>query len=42
MNIPKKLKQLREQKNYTQEEIADLLNMSQSAYARMENGKTNA
>lgn len=37
-----KLKTLRQNKNYSQEFVADSLHMSQSAYARMENGKSNS
>lgn len=36
--IGNKLKKLRQSKNMSQEEIADYLNISQSAYARMERG----
>ncbi|MDY0988866.1 helix-turn-helix transcriptional regulator [Flavobacterium sp. CFBP9031] len=36
--IGNKLKKLRQAKNMSQEEIADYLNISQSAYARMERG----
>lgn len=35
-----KLRQLRKSKGYSQEELADLLCISQSAYARIENGKS--
>lgn len=37
-----KLKTLRQNKGYSQEFVADSLHMSQSAYARMENGKSNS
>nr|WP_235906061.1 helix-turn-helix transcriptional regulator [Patiriisocius marinistellae] len=33
---------MRKQKGLSQEETADLLNISQAAYARIENGKTNS
>lgn len=36
--VGNKLKQLRKAKNMSQEEMADFLNISQSAYARMERG----
>jgi transcriptional regulator with XRE-family HTH domain len=38
--IGNKLKILRQAKNLSQEEIADYLNISQSAYARMERGES--
>lgn len=38
--IGKRIKQLRQTKGYTQEHLADLLRISQSAYARLENGET--
>lgn len=37
-----KLKELRKKKGMTQEQVADFLQMSQSAYARMEAGKGNS
>ncbi|OXA80301.1 Helix-turn-helix domain-containing protein [Flavobacterium aquidurense] len=37
-----KLKKLRKSKNMTQEEVADFLHLSQSAYARMESGETHS
>ncbi|WPO78674.1 helix-turn-helix transcriptional regulator [Flavobacterium sp. KACC 22761] len=37
-----KLKKLRKSKNMSQEEVADFLNLSQSAYARMESGETHS
>lgn len=40
-SVTKKIKQLRLAKGFSQEEIADQLNISRSAYERMENGKTN-
>lgn len=36
----KNLKRLRKTKGYSQEEIADLLHISQSTYARLESGKS--
>jgi transcriptional regulator with XRE-family HTH domain len=38
--VGNKLKKLRQAKNMSQEEIADYLNISQSAYARMERGES--
>lgn len=38
--VAKRIKGLREQKGFSQEEIADRLNISRSAYERMENGKS--
>lgn len=38
--IGNKLKSLRKAKNFSQEEVADFLNVSQSAYARMERGES--
>ncbi|HET8963931.1 MAG TPA: helix-turn-helix transcriptional regulator, partial [Chitinophagales bacterium] len=35
----KKLKELREEKNITQKEMSTLLNMTQSNYSKLENGK---
>ncbi|EIJ38784.1 putative transcriptional regulator [Galbibacter orientalis DSM 19592] len=35
------LRTLHKRKGLTQEEVADMLHVSQSAYARMENGQTN-
>lgn len=40
--VSTKLKTLRQNKGYSQEFVADSLHMSQSAYARMENGKSNS
>lgn len=34
-----KIKQLREQKNYTQDYVAEKLGVSQNAYSRLENGQ---
>lgn len=36
--VSKRLKQLRLEKNYTQEHLSKILNMSSSAYSRMERG----
>lgn len=38
--IGNKLKKIRKAKNMSQEEVADFLNISQSAYARMERGES--
>lgn len=40
--VGKRIKSLREQKGLSQEELADNLNISRSAYERMENGKSNS
>ena len=40
--VGSKLKSLRKQKGWTQEEVAILLSISQSAYARIENGDSNS
>lgn len=40
--IGKKLQNLRKNKNISQEEMADNLNISQSTYARMESGKNHS
>ncbi len=40
VTVGNKLKQLRKEKNMSQEEMADFLNISQSAYARMERGES--
>lgn len=37
-----KLKRLRSQKGFTQEQVAEHLHISQSAYARIENGESNS
>ncbi len=41
MELGKKLKLLRLQKNYTQDYVAFCLDISQPAYHKIENGKTN-
>lgn len=38
--ICEKLKSLRKEHGYTQEDVADALNMSQNAYSLLESGKT--
>jgi len=38
MNIGNNIKQIRELKNYTQEYVADEIEVSQSTYSRIENG----
>ena len=40
MHIGHKIKQLREEKRFSQSEMAELLGMSQSAYSRMERDET--
>ncbi|MCC9072814.1 helix-turn-helix domain-containing protein [Flavobacterium sp. F-65] len=40
--IGNKLKELRKSKNISQEEAADYLHLSQSAYARIESGQSNS
>lgn len=40
--VGNKLKKLRKNKNFSQEEMADYLNISQSAYARMESGESHS
>ncbi len=40
MNIGVKLKKIREQKRYSQQEIADILNISQKTYSNIESGKS--
>jgi len=42
ISFGKNIKKLREQKGYTQEQVADYLNISQPAYARIENGNRNS
>ncbi|WP_299128110.1 helix-turn-helix transcriptional regulator [uncultured Winogradskyella sp.] len=37
-----KIKELRKEQNYSQEEVADMLNISQATYSRIENGSTSA
>ena len=41
-SIGSKLKQLRKQKGLSQEQVSDYLNVSQSAYARIENGESHS
>jgi len=40
--VGNKLKTLRKSKNMSQEEVADYLHISQSAYARMESGESHS
>lgn len=40
--VAKRIKNLRQAKGISQEEIADRLNISRSAYERMENGKSHS
>ncbi|MHC0446846.1 helix-turn-helix domain-containing protein [Flavobacterium sp. 3-218] len=40
--VGNKLRMLRKSKNMSQEEVADYLHVSQSAYARMENGESSS
>ena len=40
--VGNKLKKLRKQRKLTQEHVADLLAISQSAYARIENGESHS
>ncbi|HEX8574993.1 MAG TPA: helix-turn-helix transcriptional regulator [Flavobacterium sp.] len=40
--IGNKLKQYRKEKGWTQEQVADFLNISQSTYARIESGQSNS
>jgi transcriptional regulator with XRE-family HTH domain len=40
--IAEKIKRLRKSNGFSQEEIAEKLNISQSAYARMENGDSDS
>ncbi|GAB4154330.1 MAG: hypothetical protein Tsb0033_02150 [Winogradskyella sp.] len=42
INVGTKIKALREQKGYTQEQVADHLNISQPTYARIESGERNS
>ena len=37
-----KIKELRKEQNYSQEEVADMLNVSQATYSRIENGSTSS
>lgn len=41
-SIGNKLKQLRKSKSMSQEQVADYLHLSQSAYARMESGESHS
>lgn len=41
-NIGTKIRNLRKQKGLSQEQVADSLNISQSAYARIEKGESNS
>lgn len=38
--IIQKIKELRRKNNYSQQEVAELLNMGQNTYSDMESGKT--
>ena len=38
INMYKRIRDLRESKNYTQQQLADYLNVSQTTYSRYENG----
>jgi len=40
--VANKIKSLRRQKGFSQEQVAEHLRISQSAYARIENGKSNS
>lgn len=40
--VAKRLRNLRKQKNWSQEEVAFKLNISQSAYDRIEKGESNS
>ncbi|WP_291115047.1 helix-turn-helix domain-containing protein [Flavobacterium sp. UBA6135] len=42
ISIGNKLKKLRKNKGYSQEEVANLLHNSQSTYARIENGESHS
>ena len=42
MNINEKIKRLREEKHWSQEEMAQKLNMSKNGYAKIERGETSA
>ena len=42
LSVGKKIKELRELKGFTQEQVADYLNISQPTYARIENGQRNS
>ncbi len=39
VNVGKKIKELREDKNLTQQEVADKLNIDRSNYSKYEHGK---
>lgn len=41
-SVAEKIKRLRKSKGFSQEKLAEQLNISQSAYARMENGESNS
>ncbi len=40
--VGKRIRNLRESRGFSQEELADRLNISRSAYERIENGKSNS
>lgn len=40
--VGEKIKNLRKSKNLSQEEVAEFIHVSQSTYARMENGSSNS
>lgn len=42
VNIGSKLKKLRKNKNWSQEQVSDLLGLSQSTYARIESGESHS
>ena len=42
ISIGSKLKELRKQKRFSQEQVCDALGISQSAYARIEKGESNS
>ena len=39
MDVGKRLKELREQKNISQKEVAEFLNVKQNTYSQYENGQ---
>ena len=39
LNLPLRLKELRNKHNYSQEQLAEILNVSRQAVSRWENGK---
>ncbi|KMQ65968.1 hypothetical protein ACM39_16250 [Chryseobacterium sp. FH2] len=41
-NVAEKIKRLRKSKGYSQEDMAEKLHISQSAYARIENGESHS